>query len=87
MPISSGTGVWPPEMGVHKVVWNSGNGPENVGLLASATASGLVRIDTKVWGRWVKGKRFPYGGVLGARLDAAAEVGDDESEEDDDDDE
>ncbi|KAF8550445.1 hypothetical protein OG21DRAFT_1446590 [Imleria badia] len=52
------TGVWPPEMGVHRVAWNNGNGLGGAPLLASATASGLCRVDW-VMGRWIK-DRTPY---------------------------
>ncbi|TFK36417.1 hypothetical protein BDQ12DRAFT_686864 [Crucibulum laeve] len=55
------TGAWPREVGVHRVVWNSCNGLAASGLLATATASGLCRIDV-LWGRWIKDK-VPYGGI------------------------
>ncbi|KAG5644404.1 hypothetical protein DXG03_008571 [Asterophora parasitica] len=58
---SVGTGAWPREVGVHRVTWNSSNGLAASGLLASATASGLCRVD-ELWGRWIKGK-VPYGGI------------------------
>ncbi|KAG6860593.1 hypothetical protein C0995_009483 [Termitomyces sp. Mi166 len=58
---SVGTGAWPREVGVHRVTWNSCNGLAASGLLASATASGLCRVD-ELWGRWIKGK-VPYGGI------------------------
>ncbi|KAG6911400.1 hypothetical protein DXG01_016497 [Tephrocybe rancida] len=58
---SIGTGAWPREVGVHRVIWNSCNGLASSGLLASATASGLCRVD-ELWGRWIKGK-VPYGGI------------------------
>ncbi|KAH0582654.1 hypothetical protein H2248_010575 [Termitomyces sp. 'cryptogamus'] len=58
---SAGTGAWPREVGVHRVTWNSCNGLAASGLLASATASGLCRVD-ELWGRWIKGK-VPYGGI------------------------
>ncbi|KAG6809966.1 hypothetical protein H0H92_013879 [Tricholoma furcatifolium] len=64
---SAGTGAWPREVGVHRVVWNSCNGLASSGLLASATASGLCRID-EVWGRWIKGK-VPYGGIEHIRME------------------
>ncbi|ESK88790.1 hypothetical protein Moror_17124 [Moniliophthora roreri MCA 2997] len=59
------TGAWPREVGIHVVAWNSSNGLSNAGLLASATASGLCRIDW-LWGRWMKGK-IPYHGIHGIR--------------------
>ncbi|KAG6882978.1 hypothetical protein C0993_008426 [Termitomyces sp. T159_Od127] len=56
-----GTGAWPREVGVHRVTWNSCNGLASSGLLASATASGLCRVD-ELWGRWIK-EKVPYGGI------------------------
>ncbi|KAF5357771.1 hypothetical protein D9756_001159 [Leucocoprinus leucothites] len=58
---ASGTGAWPQEVAVHKVAWNNGNGLNACGLLASATSSGLCRVDN-LWGRWIKDK-VPYGGI------------------------
>lgn len=55
---STSTGVWPPEIGVHRVTWNNGNGLGGAPLLASATASGLCRVDW-LMGRWIKDKT-PY---------------------------
>ena len=37
-PATKGSGAWPPEVGVQRVVWNNGNGLANAPLLASATA-------------------------------------------------
>ena len=39
------------EVGVHRVVWNNGNGLASSSLLAAGTASGLCRVDV-LWGRW-----------------------------------
>ncbi|KAK7463100.1 hypothetical protein VKT23_007685 [Stygiomarasmius scandens] len=64
---SGSTGAWPREVGVQRVIWNSGNGLEASGMLASATASGLCRIDV-LWGRWMKDKQ-PYGGIAGVRME------------------
>ncbi|KAI6136441.1 hypothetical protein F5141DRAFT_995226 [Pisolithus sp. B1] len=52
------TGAWPPEIGVHRVTWNCGNGLGCASLLASGSGSGLCRVD---WlrGRWFK-DRVPY---------------------------
>jgi transcription factor C subunit 6 len=50
------------------VTWNSGNGLAASGLLASATASGLCRIDL-LEGRWMKGK-IPYTGVANIRRES-----------------
>ncbi|KAF8891409.1 hypothetical protein BD779DRAFT_1515063 [Infundibulicybe gibba] len=59
-PINAGS-IWPNEVGVHRVVWNSVNGPASSALLASGTASGLCRVD-ELWGRWIHDK-VPYGGI------------------------
>jgi transcription factor C subunit 6 len=37
--------TWPPEVGIHRVCWNNGNGIGRAGYLLSGTASGLARID------------------------------------------
>ncbi|KAF8912236.1 hypothetical protein CPB84DRAFT_1841910 [Gymnopilus junonius] len=83
----SSTGAWPREVGVHRVVWNNGNGLASCALLAAATSSGLCRVDV-LWGRWVKDK-VPYGGVEGIRMEEmdpdAMEVDSDEDEDEDDD--
>ncbi|KAF5389789.1 hypothetical protein D9757_003666 [Collybiopsis confluens] len=65
-----GTGVWPRQVGVQRVVWNSGSGLGGAGLLASATGSGLCRVDV-LSGRFIKEKmaKMPYGGVEGIRLE------------------
>ncbi|TFK46673.1 hypothetical protein OE88DRAFT_1648431 [Heliocybe sulcata] len=76
MPV--GTGAWPAEVGVHRTAWNSGNGLANAPLLASATASGLCRVDWLL-GRWMKDK-VPYGGVDAMR--ATAEMDSEEEDED-----
>lgn len=55
---TTNTGVWPTEIGVHRVVWNNSNGLGGAPLLASATASGLCRVDW-LMGRWIK-DRTPY---------------------------
>ncbi|KAF9218317.1 hypothetical protein BS17DRAFT_791722 [Gyrodon lividus] len=56
--LGTSTGVWPPEIGVHRVVWNSANGLGGAPLLASVTGSGLCRVDWLL-GRWIKDK-VPY---------------------------
>ncbi|KZT23993.1 hypothetical protein NEOLEDRAFT_1170475 [Neolentinus lepideus HHB14362 ss-1] len=76
MPV--GTGAWPAEVGVHRTVWNSGNGLANAPLLASATGSGLCRVDWLV-GRWMKDK-VPYGGTE-AMAETVEVDGDEEDEE------
>ncbi|KAF8316837.1 hypothetical protein DL93DRAFT_2056052 [Clavulina sp. PMI_390] len=70
-----GSGSWPAEVGIHRVAWHNGGGYGCVGLLASGTASGLVRID---WleGRWLYGK-ITYGSVKVARQEAGGEEDDD----------
>ncbi|KAF8516951.1 hypothetical protein BU17DRAFT_92339 [Hysterangium stoloniferum] len=76
------TGAWSPEISVTRVVWHSGSGMARAPLLASATASGLCRVD------WLLGRfphdRFPYGGVAALRgevggIDNEEEVEEDES--------
>ncbi|KAK0496724.1 hypothetical protein EDD18DRAFT_1309270 [Armillaria luteobubalina] len=54
-PGSTSIGSWSREVGIQRVVWNEGNGLASAGMLASATASGLCRIDFPE-GRWMKGK-------------------------------
>ncbi|KAF9473862.1 hypothetical protein BDN70DRAFT_885457 [Pholiota conissans] len=79
--IPTGTGAWPREVGVHRVVWNNGNGLASAALMAAGTASGLCRIEMLA-GRWLKDK-IPYGGVEGIRMEDvdAMEVDSDLSEE------
>ncbi|KAH9950220.1 hypothetical protein B0H21DRAFT_561975 [Amylocystis lapponica] len=72
-----GTGAWPREVGVQRVVWNAANGLGRAGLLASGTGAGLCRVDW-LGGHWMKG-RIPYGGVEGIRKEG---VGMDEDESD-----
>ena len=69
--------MWPCEVGVHRVVWNNGNGLASSSLLATGTASGLCRIDI-LWGRWLEDK-VPYGSAEGIRMEdeAAMDVDDD----------
>ena len=77
------TGAWPREVGVHRVVWNNGNGLGSCGLLAAGTSSGLCRIDV-LWGRWFRDK-IPYGGVEGIRMEVldpdAMDIDSDEEED------
>ncbi|KAF9556184.1 hypothetical protein CPC08DRAFT_694740 [Agrocybe pediades] len=65
--IPASTGAWPREVGIHRVVWNNGNGLASSCLLAAGSASGLCRVDV-LWGRWVRDKP-PYGGVEGIRME------------------
>src|SRR5438552_2753391 len=59
------TGAWPPQVGIHHVVWNNGNGLGAAGIMASATGSGICRVDF-LQGRWLKGK-IPYGNIAKVR--------------------
>ncbi|KAF7297836.1 Pre-mRNA splicing factor [Mycena kentingensis (nom. inval.)] len=70
----TGSASWPREVGIQRVVWHCGAGLSGCGLLASATASGLCRVDF-LWGRWLSGK-VPYYGVDGIRLEADGGGGD-----------
>ncbi|KAI9065456.1 hypothetical protein FKP32DRAFT_1624196 [Trametes sanguinea] len=78
--IPGGTGAWPPEVGVHRVVWNDGNGLARTPLLASATASGLCRVDWLL-GRWVRDQP-PYNGIEGIRGETAGTYAEDDEESD-----
>lgn len=44
-PMYLSTAAWLPEVGVHKVSWNSSNGLRNAGWLASGMACGLARVE------------------------------------------
>ena len=48
-------------------MWNNGNGLAGAPLLASATGSGLCRVDWLL-GKWLN-DRIPYNGVEGIRQD------------------
>lgn len=69
-----------------KVIWNSGAGMARSPWLASATASGLCRLD------WLLGRfahnRFPYVDIHRLRgdveMDEVDELEDDDDEEDED---
>ncbi|KAL4259264.1 General transcription factor 3C component [Pleurotus pulmonarius] len=76
-----GIDAWPKEVGVHRVVWNSRNGFQAANMLASATASGLCRIDIPS-GRWFKDK-IPYHSVAAVRGEASADGEDVDVDEDD----
>lgn len=60
-----GSGSWPTEVGVHRVVWNSGSGYNCASLLASGMACGLVRID-HLEGMFHAG-RIPWGSIASIR--------------------
>jgi transcription factor C subunit 6 len=69
-----GSGSWPPEVGIHRVAWNTSNGMSKCQLLASATASGLCRIDS-LWGRFHR-ERVPYGSIQKIRGEQEVDVDD-----------
>ncbi|KAH9001013.1 hypothetical protein EDB92DRAFT_1811948 [Lactarius akahatsu] len=62
-----GGGAWPASVGVQRVAWHCGAGLAAAGLLASATGSGLCRVD---WleGRWFR-DRVPYERVEAVRME------------------
>ncbi|KAN0116627.1 hypothetical protein V8E52_005771 [Russula decolorans] len=62
-----GGGAWHPSVGVQRVAWHSGAGLAAGGLLASATGSGLCRVDF-LEGRWFR-DRVPYERVEAIRLE------------------
>ncbi|KAJ4495681.1 hypothetical protein C8J55DRAFT_494537 [Lentinula edodes] len=78
-----GTGVWPRELGVQRVVWNIVNGLAAATMLASATGSGLCRVDV-LFGRWLKERsvKMPYGGIENIRLEAENVVDDIDADSD-----
>jgi len=75
--IPVGTGAWPREVAIHRVVWNEGNGIAAAPFLASCTGSGLCRVDWLL-GKWLK-DRIPYGGIEGIKGEVA-NVADDVSD-------
>ena len=78
-PVTQSAGAWSPEVSVTRVSWNDGNGIAGASFLASATASGLCRIEWLA-GRWAK-TRVPYDGIEGIRAEVEAdEEMDDESD-------
>jgi len=72
------TGAWPQQVGIHRVVWNNGNGLGCSTLLASATASDLCRVDC-LFGRWHR-ERISYGGIEAIRMEGKTVVGDDDED-------
>lgn len=78
---AQGTGVWASEVSVTRVVWNNGGGLARAPLLASATASGLCRIDWLL-GYFQNGK-MPYENVEYIRKEG--EAGDHIQDDEDDD--
>ncbi|KAI9511105.1 hypothetical protein F5148DRAFT_1298112 [Russula earlei] len=65
-----GGGAWHPSVGVQRVAWHNGAGLAATGLLASATGSGLCRVDC-LEGRWFR-DRIPYESVEAMRLEEDA---------------
>jgi len=78
-----GGGAWHASVGVHRVAWHSKAGLAAAGLLASATGSGLCRVDF-LEGRWFR-DRVPYDRVEAMRLEEDAMDVDLEEPEDNDD--
>ncbi|GJJ12293.1 hypothetical protein Clacol_006534 [Clathrus columnatus] len=82
--VSISTGAWSPAVSVTKVVWNSSAGIARSPWLASATASGLCRLD------WLLGRfahdRFPYIDIQRLRGEIEVDEMDDELEGDEDED-
>jgi len=76
------TGVWPSQVGIHRMAWNSGNGLGGAPLLASGTAAGLCRVD---WleGRWLRDK-VPYGGIVNIRREVWDDAEDSSVDDDED---
>lgn len=76
LPVS--TGAWPPEVSVTRVTWQSGSGLAQAPLLASASASGLCRVDWLL-GRFSK-NRFPYQNIETLRGEVEG-AGDEDAED------
>ena len=73
------TGAWPRQVSVQRAAWNGGNGLGCAGVLASATGSGLCRIEV-LEGRWMRG-RFPYGDISRVRGESGTNDGDVDDDE------
>lgn len=76
----SNSGAWPANVSVTCVRWNSGGGLTRAPLLASATASGLCRVDYLL-GHFTRG-HVPYGGIKFIRKESGAEVKDETDDDD-----
>ncbi|KAI0263392.1 hypothetical protein BC834DRAFT_827534 [Gloeopeniophorella convolvens] len=76
-----GGGAWDVSVGVQRVAWHSGAGLAAAGLLASATGSGLCRVDF-LDGRFIR-DRVPYESVEAMRLEDGDEMDVDEADEED----
>jgi len=76
---SPNSGAWPANVSVTCVRWNSGGGLTRAPLLASATASGLCRVD------WLLGhfarNHLPYGGVRVVRKEFGADAPEESEDE------
>ncbi|KAI0306286.1 hypothetical protein B0F90DRAFT_1688642 [Multifurca ochricompacta] len=77
-----GGGAWDASVGVQRVAWHSGAGLAAAGLLASATGSGLCRVDF-LKGRWFR-DRVPYERIEAMRLEEENAMEVDELEDNDD---
>ncbi|KIJ44255.1 hypothetical protein M422DRAFT_228294 [Sphaerobolus stellatus SS14] len=77
----SSTGAWSPEISITRVTWHSGSDLARAPLLASATASGLCRVDYLL-GRFAQ-NRFPYQSVEMLRGEVEGDT-DAEGEDEDD---
>ena len=69
---SIGGNGWLPNVSVTRVVWNEGGGLSQSPFLASATASGLCRVD------WLLGRflqdTVPYNGIENIRREAEVDL-------------
>lgn len=70
---------WPPQISITSLAWNNGNGIGRAGMIASASASGLCRIDY-MQGYKEEGKLAQFRARIGK--EGKAPAGD--SDEDDD---
>ena len=76
-----GGGAWPASVGVQRVAWHCGAGLAAAGLLASATAAGLCRVDC-LEGRWFR-DRIPYERVETVRMEECSMELDEQEDNDD----
>jgi hypothetical protein len=75
---NAASGAWSPEVAVTCTRWNEGCGIGQAPLLASATASGLCRVDW-LGGRF-HGDRVPFGSIEAIRGEVRDEVAGDDIE-------
>jgi len=73
------SGAWPANISVTCVRWNSGGGLTRAPLLASATASGLCRVDWLI-GHFAR-DHVPYNGVKFIRKEFGANAGEESQDE------